>query len=787
MRKRQSVQQFLERYPAPGDLAQDLLPSTRQTPALRAIDAALVDLAQAPEDRGRLMVFMAPQEGKSSRASNWFPLWMLAQDPTLKLAIVSYSATKAERWGRWLRRMIEAYGERWGLALRTDSRAVDRFETTAGGQVVCVGIGGGLTGEQVDLAVLDDPVRGRAEAESLTYRERDWDWWESVGSTRLSSRGKVVLMMCMTGDTPVLLPDGSERPLRDVRPGDVVATYERGQLATSVVMNWANQGPDDLFRIKMKSGRVVRANARHPFLAIDANGREQWLKTGQIRPGVRILTATGASGAELLAPPTGAIDRLDARECATRTTARHGGLRAIDPPQPIRSTGAKPDSSIGTASVRKKSTSSSLSRTGSAPSAASPRPTPTPGPTGAGSFASTTTTRPDGFGDCSATTATWPSDTASPQRPSAPPLTTWNVTPDEVVAVEPCGREDVFDVQIARTENFIANGLVSHNTRWHADDLAGRLLVKEAGRWDVLRIPAVRDPEAPLVRDPEGASVYNRDGELISAQKRRPGYYRELQQTRSPYVWRSIYMQTPVVAEGNLFRRADARFWTPAASDTTHHDALGGRRIVIDGVARFVADMQRFITMDLAASKKTSADWTVASCWAITLEGVLVLLDRRRARLGEEDHWELAQPLTLIWACPQIYVERGFIGTTFVRDATMAGMRIEPLNADTDKITRALPATQRLKSHTVLFPAAVDWLDEWLDELAEFPTGAHDDQVDTFSYAARIVSAHWTPPSKTPERDLDEVERELRQAVEQRAYAAATGTTAAVDLGTAEW
>lgn len=518
-RSRLEKAEFLDRYPTPGAMAQDLLPSTRQTPALRAIDQALVQLRDAPDDRGRLMVFVPPQEGKSTRTSCWFPLWMLAQDPTLKIGIVSYSATKAERWGRWLRRHIEAYGERWGLKLQPDSRAVDRFETTEGGLIVSVGVGGGLTGERLDLLVIDDPVRGRAEAESPTYRDRDWDWWESVAATRGSSRFKVVFMM----------------------------------------------------------------------------------------------------------------------------------------------------------------------------------------------------------------------------------------------------------------------------TRWHADDLAGRLLTREPSKWAVIRIPAVRDPDQPLVRDPDGASVYDRNGELISAQNRRPGYFKEMQQTRSPYVWRSIYMQTPVVAEGNLFRRADARYWTPANSDHSHHDPLGGRRIVIDGVARYVADMQRFITMDLAASTKTSADWTVAACWAITMEGVLVLLDRKRARLGEEDHWALAEPLTRIWACPQIYVERGFIGTTLVRDATMAGIRIEPLTADTDKVTRALPATQRLKSHTVLFPAAADWLDEWLDELAEFPTGAHDDQVDSFAYAARIVSAHWTPPSKMPERDPDEIERELRQAVEQRAYASATGVTGVVDLANAAW
>jgi predicted phage terminase large subunit-like protein len=446
---------------------------------------------------------------------------MLAQDPSLKIAIVSYSATKAERWGRWLRRMIEAYGERFNLHLRSDSRAVDRFETTAGGQVVCVGVGGGLTGEQVDLMIIDDPVRGRAEAESPTYRESAWDWWESVGATRLSSRGKVVLMM----------------------------------------------------------------------------------------------------------------------------------------------------------------------------------------------------------------------------------------------------------------------------TRWHADDLAGRILNREPRRWKELRIPAVRDLNAAAVRDPGGAEVYTLDGELISAQNRRPGYYKELEHTRSPYVWRSIYMQTPVVAEGNLFRRDDVRYWYPLASDPSHHDALGGRRISIDGVSCHVGEMTRFITVDLAASTKTSADWTVASCWAISLDGHLILLDRRKARIGEADHWDLVRPMVLVWACPQVYVEKGFIGTTLVRDATRSGVRIEGVDADTDKVTRALPATQRLKAHMVLFPAGADWLDDALDELAEFPSGAHDDFVDTFSYAARIISAHWNPPATGAEAEAlaRREDTRVKDRALSAAYESATGLRAVVDLNTAEW
>lgn len=507
-----SADEFRARYPTPGALAQAYLPSTRQTPAMQAVDAALVSLAGAEQDSGRLMVFVPPQEGKSTRTSCWFPLWMLAQDPTLRIGIVSYSATKAERWGKWIRRMVEAHPA-LGIELMADSRAVDNYETTAGGRVVSVGVGGGLTGEPIDLMVIDDPIRGRAEAESPTYRENAWDWWESVGATRLSPRGRVVLMM----------------------------------------------------------------------------------------------------------------------------------------------------------------------------------------------------------------------------------------------------------------------------TRWHTDDLAGRLTEREPGTWRVLRIPAVRDVGRPLVRGSDGASVYDPRGELISVQNRRPGYYRELKGKRSMYVWNSIYMQTPVAAEGNLFARADFRYWTFLHYDSSQHDQTRGMRIRVDNDALFVGDMRRFITMDLASSVKTSADFTVAAVWGITLDGRLILLDRVRKRIGEQAHADMLLPLCRKWAAPDVYVERGFIGTTLIIDATKAGVRIQPLTPDKDKITRALPATQRLASHTVFWPDAADWLDEWCDEIAGFPSWTNDDQVDVFAYAARIVSAHWTPRHEKPTSPY----RSPSDA--DLAYSASTGLPAGVDFERADW
>lgn len=339
--------------------------------------------------------------------------------------------------------------------------------------------------------------------------------------------------------------------------------------------------------------------------------------------------------------------------------------------------------------------------------------------------------------------------------------------------MEPCGREDVFDLQIARTENFIANGLVSHNTRWHEDDLAGRLEAREPGDWRTVRIPAIAGPGDPLGRRP--------GEELVSVQKRTSGYFRKLQQTRSAYVWNSIFQQTPTAAEGNLFKRQDFRYWQQMPADRSWHGVMAGQRVDLGGRTVMLDDCWRFITVDLAASKRTSADWTVASAWAISPDGDLVLLDRNRGRLEEAEHWDHVRPLQQRWHADTVFIEQSFISTTLAVDATAAGIPVQPLTADTDKITRAIPATNRLRQGRVWFPAHVDWLDDWCDELASFPSAAHDDQVDTLSYAARVVSAHWLPSETALEVEARRSAQREDGPIEQ-AYAAATGGSAGLDL-----
>ena len=164
-----------------------------------------------------LMVFMPPQHGKSEIVSRSFPAWALGRDPKLKVAGCSYSADLAVQFSRAVRRSMES--EEYALIFPKSGLGgvnnADYFETEAGGFYKAVGVCGPLTGTPVDLAIVDDPVKDSVEASSQTYRDRVWEWYNTVLCTRLHNRSRKVLIMTRWHDD-----DLAGRILRTSRPGE---------------------------------------------------------------------------------------------------------------------------------------------------------------------------------------------------------------------------------------------------------------------------------------------------------------------------------------------------------------------------------------------------------------------------------------------------------------------------------------------------------------------------------------------------------------------------------------
>lgn len=181
-------------WETPGDLAKSLDSRTVQTPALDVIDQKLIEAFNTPDSR--LIISMPPQEGKSQRASRRFPLWALTQNPDLRIAIASYEANIARRWGRAIRDDIYQHSDRLNLRVRDDLSAQNEWQLRGSeGGVFTTGVGGALTGRPVDLLIIDDPVKGREQADSPTIREKTWEWWTDTALSRLAPGAPVVIIL----------------------------------------------------------------------------------------------------------------------------------------------------------------------------------------------------------------------------------------------------------------------------------------------------------------------------------------------------------------------------------------------------------------------------------------------------------------------------------------------------------------------------------------------------------------------------------------------------------------
>ena len=157
--------------------------------ALEEVDAGLWDL---------LIVTMPPGSAKSSYGSVVFPAWYLGRHPNRCVIAASHTQELAQRFGKRVRNIVGGAEHRKVFpegGLSGDSTAAVRWDTAKGGEYFAAGVGGSVTGRRADLAVIDDPVKSREDADSETIREKQWAWWRDDMSTRLKPNAAVVLIM----------------------------------------------------------------------------------------------------------------------------------------------------------------------------------------------------------------------------------------------------------------------------------------------------------------------------------------------------------------------------------------------------------------------------------------------------------------------------------------------------------------------------------------------------------------------------------------------------------------
>ena len=138
----------------------------------------------------RLMIFMPPRHTKSSTVTVHYSGYRLEQNPALRVLIGAYSQKVSNRFSRQIKRKV--YGR---VELAEDKKSSAEWETAAGGGLLAVGIGGGVTSYGSDLLIIDDPVKSRKQAESETYRDAAWEWFNDDVYTRLEPGAAIILIL----------------------------------------------------------------------------------------------------------------------------------------------------------------------------------------------------------------------------------------------------------------------------------------------------------------------------------------------------------------------------------------------------------------------------------------------------------------------------------------------------------------------------------------------------------------------------------------------------------------
>lgn len=139
----------------------------------------------------RLMLFVPPRHGKSEMTTVRYAAWRLENDPSLRIIVGAYNQTLANKFSRKIRKIAI----RRNVPIDKQRTAVEDWETTEDGGVRAVGVGAGITGMGGRLVIIDDPVKNREEANSLTYREKVWNWYTDDLYTRLEPGAKMILIM----------------------------------------------------------------------------------------------------------------------------------------------------------------------------------------------------------------------------------------------------------------------------------------------------------------------------------------------------------------------------------------------------------------------------------------------------------------------------------------------------------------------------------------------------------------------------------------------------------------
>lgn len=275
-------------------------------------------------------------------------------------------------------------------------------------------------------------------------------------------------------------------------------------------------------------------------------------------------------------------------------------------------------------------------------------------------------------------------------------------------------------------------------TRWHLDDLIGRVTEQEPGEWEILSLPAIATHDEAFRK--EGEALWPKRYDVPALERIRK---------RSPFWFAAEYQCNPAGEEGDVFKRHGVRYWKPAkAIDKDGHivdgysliqasrDATGAKQEIFHKAA----SCWKFVSVDLASSEREYADYTVFQAWAVTPTADMILLEQIRKRMPGPEKMSVLKEFVAKHEASYVGIEKAGFQLDFIQNARWAGLPVLEMKPKGDKVGRALEASAKWESGQIYLPQNEYYVSELIEELCTFPNAPHDDQVDTLSYAALEVT-----------------------------------------------
>jgi predicted phage terminase large subunit-like protein len=260
---------------------------------------------------------------------------------------------------------------------------------------------------------------------------------------------------------------------------------------------------------------------------------------------------------------------------------------------------------------------------------------------------------------------------------------------------------------VARTRLQPDGAIVLISTRWHCDDLAGRLLLGDQGEnWHVLSLPAIAEVN----------ESFRRAGEALWPEKFSLEILNQTRKEVGAAVWASLYQQRPSAADGTVFKREWFCFY------------------------REPPPLKRTVqSWDTAFKLGAENDYSVCSTWGVAENGYY-LLHCWRGRVEFPELKKRMKWLAAEYRPNQVLIEDRASGQSAIQELRCeTALPIIAVKVDSDKVSRAQAVTPLVEAGKVFLKESAPYLQDYLDEFAAFPTGVHDDAVDSTTQALNYL------------------------------------------------